>query len=64
MKITKNETSDLIVNFKERTGYSWDKVALIVDLSKMTLYRRMKLGNWRPSEAFYIWHMLKEWFKE
>lgn len=36
-----------------------DKLVKLLDLSKVTLYTRLKKSNWKKSEIFYIDHLLK-----
>ena len=60
MTILKNTTSDNVLKIKERTGFSWDMVCNMIDMTKPTLYRRMAKGDWKKSEIFYIRHIAKK----
>lgn len=37
-----------------------DELAALLDVSKVTLYTRLKKSNWKKSEMFYINHLINE----
>lgn len=59
MKVQKNDTSTTLLKYKENTGATWEEVAKLIGLSKMTFYNRMANGGWRDMEVFYIRQKLK-----
>lgn len=43
-----------------QTTQNDDELAKLLDLSKVTLYTRLKKSNWKKSEMFYINHLINE----
>lgn len=53
-ELKEDHTKNKVLKIKEHTGWSWDKFAEVLDISKTTLYKRMKKGDWKKTEIAYI----------
>lgn len=43
-----------------QTTQNDDELAKLLDVSKVTLYTRLKKSNWKKPEMFYIDHLLSK----
>jgi DNA-binding XRE family transcriptional regulator len=54
MNILKNDTSDMVLQIKERAGLTWEDTAKLLEISKQTFYNRMQKGGWKNMEKLWV----------